>query len=93
MVYVFFMDIGQRERIPMNRIRQLPEEFQYKPAFAIPCSLNHVCPLNGNDSTAWKAIDIVHEEFNRLVVNTVTCHMRGQHDQSYYTIDIDILSR
>lgn len=93
MISVFFMDIGQRDRIPLNRIRELPEEFQYKPAFAIPCQLNHVCPLNGNDPTMWKAIDAVHDEFNRLMVNTETCHMREKHDQLYYTIEIDIPSK
>ena len=87
------MDIGQRERIPVNRIRPLPEEFQYKPAFAIPCCLNQVCPSNGNDPTVWKAIDPVHDEFNRLMVNTVTCTMREKQDQSYYIVDIDIPSK
>lgn len=86
-------DVGQRERIPMDRICQLPEGFQYNPAFAIPCCLNNVCPLNGTDSSVWKAIDPVHEEFNRLMVNGATCQVRDKQDLLFYTVDIEILSK
>jgi hypothetical protein len=91
-ISVYFIDIGQREYISMNNIRSLPEEFQRKPAFAIPCCLYNVCPLNGNERSIWKPNDQVHDEFNRLMVNNVTCQVCAKQDQLYYDVQIDIPS-
>jgi hypothetical protein len=91
-IFVYFIDIGQREYISVNNIRPLPEEFQCKPAFAIPCCLNNVYPLNGNKQLIWESNDQVHDEFNRLMVNNVTCQVYPKQDQLYYDVDIDIPS-
>lgn len=90
---MFLTDIGQRERISVDQIRLLPKGFEYNPAFAIPCCLNDVSPLNGTDASVWKAIDPIHEEFNRLMVNTVTCQVRDKQELLYYTVDIEISSK
>ncbi|CAF4634248.1 unnamed protein product, partial [Rotaria sp. Silwood1] len=45
-VCVYFFDIGHIECITINNIHQLPHEFRSKPAFAIPCCLYNVCPIN-----------------------------------------------
>jgi hypothetical protein len=92
-VCVYFTDIGQKESISINSIRLLPEEFQRKPAFAIPCSLYNVNPFNGNDQTLWKSNDQIHDELSRLIVNNVTCQVRAKHDQICYDIEIDIPSK
>jgi hypothetical protein len=89
---VYFIDIGQREYIPINNIRPLPDEFQRKPAFAIACCLYNVCPLNGNEQLIWKSNDQVHDEFNRLMANNVTCRVRAKQDQLCYDVEIDIPS-
>jgi len=91
-ICVYFIDIGQREYIPINNIRPLPEEFQRKPTFAIPCRLYNVFPLNGNTQSIWNSDDQVHDEFNRLMVNNVTCQVRSKQDQLYYDVEIDIPS-
>ncbi len=91
-ICVYFIDIGQKENIPINNIRLLPEEFQCKPTFAIPCCLYNVYPLNGNNQTIWKSNDQVHDEFNRLMVNNVTCQVHSKYDQLCYDVEIDIPS-
>lgn len=90
---VYFIDIGHRECIPINNIRILPEEFQLKPAFAIPCCLNNICPLNGNEQSTWRSNDPVHAEFNRLMINSVTCQVHGKQNQLYYDVQIEIPSK
>ena len=70
-------------------MRLLPEEFECKPAFAIPCCLHNVFPLNGT----WKPTDQVHDEFNRLLISNVTCQVRAKHDQLDYDIEIEIPSK
>lgn len=89
---MFFLDLGHREYVPINNIRLLSEEFFYKPAFAIPCSLSNTFPLNSMDQT-WKSNDPVHDEFNHLMINTQTCHVRKKHDQLYYDVEIDLVSK
>ncbi len=91
-ICIYFTDIGQREYISIDKIRPLPEEFQRKPAFAIPCCLNNVSPLNGNERSIWESNDPVHDEFNRLMVNIISCQVCAKQDQLYYDVDIDIPS-
>ncbi|CAF2986755.1 unnamed protein product [Rotaria sp. Silwood2] len=87
-VYVF--DIGHIECITINDIRQLPQEFLSKPAFAIPCRLYNVCPINGNEQSIWKLDDKVHDKFIRLMVNTVNCKVCSKQDKICYDVEIDI---
>ncbi|CAF3339321.1 unnamed protein product [Rotaria sp. Silwood2] len=87
---VYFCDIGHIESISINNTRELPREFRSKPAFAIPCCLYHVCPMNGNEQSTWKLNDEVHDEFIKLMVNTVNCEVRSIHDQICYNVDINI---
>ncbi|CAF4858871.1 unnamed protein product [Rotaria sp. Silwood1] len=89
-IYVYFIDIGQREYISINNIRPLPEEFHCKPALAIPCCLYNIYPLNGNDQSIWESNDPVHDEFNRLMVNNVSCKVHSKQDQIIYDVEIDI---
>ncbi|CAF1033127.1 unnamed protein product [Rotaria sordida] len=89
-ICVYFIDIGQREYVSMNNIRQLPEEFHHKSALAIPCRLYNVYPINGNDQSIWESNDQVHDEFNRLMVNNVSCKVHIKQDQIIYDIEIDI---
>ena len=91
-VRVFFLDIGLIEIVSINNIRPLPEEFQRKPAFAIPCRLFNVCPINGNEQSIWKSNDQIHDELNRLMVNNVSCEVRVKQNQICYDIQIDIPS-
>ena len=91
-VPIYFIDIGQRECISIDNLRPLPEEFQRKPAFAIPCCLNNICPLNGNEQSVWEPNDPVHDELNRLIVNNVTCQVCAKQEQLYYDVNIDIPS-
>jgi hypothetical protein len=92
-VPIYFIDIGQREYVSIDNLRPLPEEFERKPAFAIPCCLNHICPLNGNEQSIWELNDPIHDEFNRLMVNTVTCQIYAKQEQLYYDVNIDIHSK
>ncbi|CAF2066007.1 unnamed protein product, partial [Rotaria magnacalcarata] len=64
--------------------------FRSKPAFAIPCCLYNVCPINGNEQSIWKLDDKVHDEFIRLMINTVDCKVCSRQDQICYHVEIDI---
>ena len=92
-ICVYFTDVGQREYISINNIRPLPEEFQRKPAFAIPCRLHKVCPIDGNEQAGWNSDDPVHDEINRLMINNVTCKVCAKQDQICYDIEIEIPSK
>lgn len=89
---VYFLDIGQYESVSVENIRSLSDEFYRKPAFAIPCSLSNLCPLDSNEQK-WKSNDPVHSEFNRLMIHTTSCHVRVQHDHLLYDVAIDIPSK
>ncbi|CAF1434332.1 unnamed protein product [Adineta ricciae] len=89
-ICVFFTDIGQYEYTSIHNIRPLPEEFQRKPAFAIPCRLFNVCPMNFNEQSIWTSDDPVHDEITRLLTNNVTCKICAKYDQICYDIEIDI---
>jgi hypothetical protein len=92
-ICVYFIDIGQKEFIPINNIRQIPEEFQRKPAFAVPCRLYNVYPINGNEQSIWKSNDQIHDELNRLLISNVSCEVRARQDQICYDVEIDIPSK
>ena len=92
-ICVFFTDIGQYEYTSIHNVRPLPEEFQRKPAFAIPCRLFNVCPTNFNEQSIWTSDDPVHDEITRLLTNNVTCKICAKHDQICYDIEIDIPSK
>ncbi|CAF4415925.1 unnamed protein product [Rotaria socialis] len=86
---IYFIDIGQIEFIPQNKLRQLPDEFLNEPALAIPCRLYNIGPINGNEQPIWKPDDKVHDEFQKLMVNYITCQVvRPQQDQVYYDVEI-----
>jgi hypothetical protein len=70
----------------MNNIRELPIQFQSKPAFAIPCCLYNVSP---NEQSTWKLDDKVHDEFIKLMVNIFNCKVRSKQDQICYNVEID----
>ena len=88
-VRVYFCDIGHIERISINNIRELPIQFQSKPAFAIPCCLYNVCPINGNERSIWKLDDKVHDEFIKFMVNIVNCKVCSKQDHICYNVEID----
>jgi hypothetical protein len=92
-VSVYFTDIGQRESISISNIRPLPEEFQGKPAFAIPCRLYKVCPIDGNEQSIWKSDDPVHDEIIRLMIHNITCKVCAKQDQICYDVEIEIPSK
>jgi hypothetical protein len=92
-ISVYFIDIGQREYISMKNIRPLPEEFRHKPAFAIPCRLYNIYSLNWNEQAIWKSNDPVHDEFNLLMANNVTCKVCAIEEQICYDVEIDIPSK
>ncbi|CAF2101598.1 unnamed protein product [Rotaria magnacalcarata] len=86
---IYFIDIGQIEFIPKNKLRQLPDEFLNEPALAVPCRLYSIGPINGNEQPIWKPDDKVHDEFQRLMVNYITCQVVRLHqDQVYYDVEI-----
>ncbi|CAF3378098.1 unnamed protein product [Rotaria socialis] len=89
-IAVYYIDLGQRQYTSINSIRLLPEEFQFKPALAIPCRLYKVYPSNSNDQSQWQSDDRVHGEFNGRMVNNVTCTVIGNQDQVIYDVEIDI---
>ncbi|CAF4156881.1 unnamed protein product [Rotaria magnacalcarata] len=93
-VCIYFVDIGHIECISINNIHQPPSKktikFRSKPAFAIPCCLYNVCPINGNEQSIWKLDDKVHDEFIRLMINTVDCKVCSRQDQICYHVEIDI---
>lgn len=91
-VCVYYVDIGQREYVPISNIRVLSEEFRHRPALAIPCHLHGVYPVGGDDQSIWKSDDPVHDEFNRLMVNNVTCKVYAKPDQTLYDVEIEIPS-
>ena len=62
-------------------------------AFAIPCRLYQIYPINGNEQSKWKSNDLVHDEFNRLMGNMVSCKVCGIEDQKCYDVEIDIPSK
>lgn len=90
---VYFTDIGQMEYISITNARTLPEEYQRKPAFAIPCCLHNAYPLNGNEQLIWTSNDPVHEEFNIIMIKDVQCQVYSKQIQLYYDIQIDIPSK
>ena len=92
-ITVYYIDIGQREYIPIKNIRPLPEEFRHKPAFAIPCRLYNICAINGNDQSTWKFNDQVHDEFNLLMANNVACKVCAIEERICYDVEIDISSK
>ncbi|CAF5073177.1 unnamed protein product [Rotaria magnacalcarata] len=92
-VYVYFVDVGQQEHIPITNIRPLSQEFIRQPAFAIPCRLYKICPLNGDERSAWKLNDPVHDEFNRLMANNANCKVCDRREQICYDVEIDIPSK
>ncbi|CAM4839507.1 unnamed protein product [Rotaria magnacalcarata] len=93
-VCIYFVDIGHIECISINNIHQPPSKktikFRSKPAFAIPCCLYNVCPINGNEQSIWKLDDKVHDEFIRLMINPVDCKVCSRQDQICYHVEIDI---
>jgi hypothetical protein len=92
-ICVYFVDVGQEENISITNIRPLPTEFIRQPAFAIPCRLYGIYPLNGNEKSIWKLDDQVHDEFNRLMANNASCKVCGIKEQICYDVEIDIPSK
>lgn len=60
---------------------------------AIPCRLLNVFPIDSKDPSKWQSVDPVHDEFNRLMTNVVSCKANRKHDQIIYDIEIDIPSK
>lgn len=46
-VEVMYIDYGNKERVPLTRLRQIPEKFLEVPALAISCSLVNIKPPGG----------------------------------------------
>ena len=82
--------MGQEENISITNIRPLPAEFNRQPAFAIPCRLYGIYPLNSTDQSAWKPDDPVHDEFNRLMGNLALCQVCDIREQICYDVSIEI---
>jgi len=76
--------------IPRERISGLPVNLICIPAFAIACGLNGICPSHGNQQSTWKSNDQVHNVFNRLMNNYVTCQVCSSEDETFYDVTIDI---
>ncbi|CAM2713618.1 unnamed protein product [Rotaria socialis] len=89
-VCVYFVDVGQQENIPITNIRPLSQEFIRQPAFAIPCRLYKICPLNGDERSSWKLNDPVHHAFNQLMANNANCKVCDRKEQICYDVEIDI---
>jgi hypothetical protein len=87
-ICVYFVDVGQEENISITNIRPLPSEFNRQPAFAIPCRLYGIQPLNSSEP--WKLDDPVHDEFNRLMGNIALCKVCNIKEQMCYDVSIDI---
>jgi len=89
-ICVYFIDIGQSEYISIHNIRILPQEFQLIPAFAIPCRLGDVYPIDENKQLIFQSNDPVHNEFIRLTASNINCTPYKQHEQIYYDVKINI---
>jgi hypothetical protein len=92
-IRVYFVDFGQEENISITNIRPLPAEFIRQPAFAIPCRLYGIYPLNGNEQSTWKLDDPVHDEFNKHKLDIASCKVCDIKEQICYDIQIDIPSK
>lgn len=92
-VYVYFVDVGQQENVSIKNIRPLPQEFIRQPAFAIPCRLYKICPLNGDEQTLWKLNDPVHETFNQLMADNANCKVCDVREHICYDVDIAVPSK
>ena len=89
-VSIYFVDFGQEEKVSLRNIRPLPAEFVRQPAFAIPCRLFGISPLN---STEWRLDDPVHNHFNQLLSDKAFCQVCHVQDEICYDVDVDIPSK
>ncbi|CAF3570765.1 unnamed protein product [Rotaria sp. Silwood1] len=89
-VCIYFVDVGEQENISITNIRPLPQEFIRQPAFAIPCRLYQIYPLDGNEQLIWRSDDPVHDEFNRLMANNASCKVCDVKEQICYDVEIEI---
>lgn len=89
-VSIYFVDFGQEEKISLGNIRPLPTEFVRQAAFAIPCRLFGIVPLN---STEWKLDDPVHNQFSQLLSGNAYCQVCHVRDEICYDVDIEIPSK
>ena len=88
-IFVYFVDSGHQESISIENIRHLPSEFTRQPAFAIPCRLYQICPLNSNERLPWKNNDPVRDQFNLLMDSNAICKVCNIRDQTCYDIEIE----
>lgn len=65
-------------------------EFIRQPAFAIPCRLFGIVPLN---STDWKLNDPVHNHFNQLFSDHANCQVCHVRKEICYDVNIEIPSK
>ena len=48
-VYVFYVDFGNRETLPLSKLRHMPNEFMSLPKLELSCSLYGVQPAVGDE--------------------------------------------
>ena len=89
-VTIYFVDVGQDEKVSLQNIRPLPSEFVRQPAFAIPCRLFEILPLNSHE---WKMDDPVHNHFNQLLSADGFCRVRDVQQEICYEVQIEIPSK
>ncbi|CAF4333299.1 unnamed protein product, partial [Adineta steineri] len=89
-VCVYFVDFGEQQTIALTNIRPLPQEFTRQPAFAIPCRLYDICPLNGTEHSTWNLDDPVHYECKSLMSDVMHCKVLDIKEQICYIIQVDI---
>ncbi|CAF1167599.1 unnamed protein product, partial [Didymodactylos carnosus] len=89
-ICIYFVDVGQQQYVSRENIRPLPNDLSQQPAFAIPCRLFDICPLNGTDRSQWSLDDPLHEEFNQLMSHSANAKIRTVQDKICYEIDIEI---
>jgi hypothetical protein len=87
MAHIFHLDSGEETIQSLYSIRPLEASFCRQPAFAIPCRLHEIFPINREK---WEKDDPIHDEFRRMTNRTFNC--RICHAEKFTYFDVNILT-